>query len=141
MKTFTEELESYNDALRYAEEEDRQRANGAWVSAAKWKPWKNQSILLIKARVNEEFAAIEDFLNGKIKEPKTVRMIGNLRYDEECYYFANPFMYEGDIVALDDDLGELSETDLAWIKNTRESINKYHAIVYQEGGFEESEAA
>ena len=65
--TYTQELESNNNALRYAEEEERQRANGTWTSSARWKPWKSQSILLIKARANEEFAAIEDFLNGKIK--------------------------------------------------------------------------
>ena len=35
-------------------------------------------------------------------------------------------MFEDDVTALNDDLGELSETKLAWIKNSRELIKKYH---------------
>ena len=132
MTTFTEQLERYNEALRQCENEERQRAAGTWTSAARSKANKREMLSLIKTAMVKEFTAAQDYLSGKIPEPKTERIIGGKVYKEELYYFAYPQMFEDDIKTLDDNFGELSDIDFAWIKNTRALIKKYYAILYME---------
>ena len=122
--------DDYNRAARATEEEELAKARGTWASAAKWTQSKTSALSTIKDDVNKEFNAIQDFLSGKISEPKTE--YGN------CWYFEEPETFEKEIAALGDETqihGDLSETDIAWIENTRLLISKYHGIVYlkQEG--------
>jgi hypothetical protein len=46
----------------------------------------------------------------------------------EPYYISNPNFFEEDISWAMQFDGELSPADRAWIKNTRELIEKYHAV-------------
>ena len=119
--------DNYNRAARATEEEELAKARGTWVSAAKWTQSKTSALSVIKDDVSKEFNAIQDFLSGKTSEPKTA--YGN------CWYFEELETFEKEIAALDDETqihGDLSETDIAWIENTRLLISKYHGIVYQE---------
>jgi len=119
--------DNYNRAARATEEEELAKARGTWVSAAKQTQSKTSALSTIKDDVNKEFNAIQDFLSGKTSEPKTA--YGN------CWYFEELETFEKEIAALDDETqihGDLSETDIAWIENTRLLISKYHGIVYQE---------
>ena len=118
--TYTERLEAYNQALRTAEEEERQRANGAWTSAAKRKAPIGWIFEDIKERAEREIAAASAFIDGLAEEPKTL-------------YIQFPEAFDGDVSSLDDCYGELPEAVLAWIENAREIIRKYHELVYGAG--------
>jgi len=131
-KTFTEELEAYNEALRVADKEETLRAEGRWTSAAKAKAWKGEMLDIIQEQANKEFNAVQDYRNGKIDKPVTYRTICGNKAEEPLYYFKNPEMFERDIANLDDCLGELTAIDQAWINNTRRLIQAYHAVVIGE---------
>ena len=127
-----EDLEKYDRAIRIAEEEAEQRECGTWVSKANFTLSKKAFFPSIKEKMNEYFNVLQSYLRGEIKEPAIIHQIDERRY--ECwplYYFEFPEFFENDISTLDDCYGDLSETDLAWIKNARELIRKYHAIVYE----------
>ena len=115
----------------YASEESEWHTDHSDTTAARMKPFKAEMLSIIKTRVNREFNALQDYLSGKIKKPEIVTVINEIEYPESLLFFENPEIFEEEVSALDDDLGELSETDLAWIKNTRELIRKYHVLVYE----------
>ena len=118
---YTEEIERHNDAIRYAEEAARDEAKGI-RSMAQWTPSRQTMINWFKEDFNEEFTVIQDYLSGKIAEPKKTRGDQDLC----CIYFAYPECFEEKVAFEDDD--ELSEADLAWIKNARGLVKKYHDI-------------
>ena len=126
-----EDLEAYDRGVRVAEEEARQQADGTWQSAANIKPRKGDALMIIKDQFNEEYNALQDYLNGKIKVPEKTKGLNKAIYKEPLYYFEFPEMFEKDITAIDDALGDLSESDFAWIKNTRALIKKYRAVVFE----------
>ena len=121
---------NYDRAVREAEKEAWQRAEGTWRSAAKMKAWKRDSLSIIKKQANREFAAMQDYLAGKIDEPKTTRMMGGKLYGETLYYFESPETFDADVAALDNDLGDLPTADLVWIRNMRALIQGCHARAY-----------
>ena len=131
MKTYTEALENYNRAVRCADEEERQKVKGTWTSEANMKASKTTMLSIIKEQANKEFNALQDYLNGKIDEPKKTRIIGNVVSEDNLLYFEYPAEFEKDIAGLENDLGDLSDSDLAWIENTKNLIQKYHAVVYK----------
>jgi hypothetical protein len=55
-----------------------------------------------------------------------------IREDRREYYITGyidaPFLFDRDMAYLEKFTGELSPEDEAWIKNTREVIQKYHAL-------------
>lgn len=65
----------------------------------------------------------ENVSDGKIREDrKEIYLVG---------YISNPAFFDERIAYLDRFGGELTAADLAWIKNTRELVEKYHAL-YEE---------
>jgi hypothetical protein len=123
-----------NYALRVAEEEARQTANGTWKSEARFTLSKSSWVAYIREKADKEFAAIQDYLSGKISEPKKIYTFCNKRYENSLLYFEYPEDFEEDIADLYDEKrthGDLCEEDMAWIENTRLLIAKYHGIVYK----------
>jgi hypothetical protein len=139
-RTFTEQLEAYNEAIRVANEEERLMAEGKWQSAAKAKAWKRDMLDLIKRQANEEFDAIQDYQNGKIDQPVTCMMKRGKQIAEPLFYFENPEIFESEIANLDNCLGELTYADQAWINNTRKLIKMHRAVVAGESEKEQKEA-
>jgi hypothetical protein len=129
-RTFTEQLEAYNEALRVAEKEEILKGKGRWTSAAKAKAWKREMLDVIKEQANKEFNALQDYQKGKTAEPRIYgTTVNGLRVSESLFYFEFPEIFESDISNLDDCLGELTHIDKAWINNTRKLIQQYHAVI------------
>jgi hypothetical protein len=65
---------------------------------------------------------------------------GKLREDRKEFYIAGyigfPALFEKDMAWLEKFSGKLSPADEAWVKNTRETIAKYHALYQKEIGGE-----
>jgi len=130
--SFTEKLEAYNEAIRYAEKEARQRANGTWRSAACQSQSKVSALSVIKERFGKEFAAVQDFLSGKIESPEIHTTVKGVLYTEACLYFECPDCFEKEVASLESEChGDLSESDMAWIENTQRLISKYSASIEQ----------
>jgi len=81
------------------------------VSYRTCRPTKSEMLSIIQEQVTKEY---------------------NTVCDEEFFYFEFPEMFEKDVSALGDYSGDLASAELAWIINTREAIQNYHAITYQE---------
>jgi len=129
-----EDQTKYDEAVRYAQEEARQKAEGKWTSAALKKQEKSEALSVYKEWFDEEYRAIQDYLNGKIKEPKITEKRGKYLYSDPLLYFECPEIFEKHIAGLSDDkclFGDLSDIELAWIESARQLIKKYHAIVYE----------
>jgi hypothetical protein len=92
-------------------------------------PNKQEILDLIKEQMASEFSAMQDYLSGRINRPAIK--------GDPLLFFEFPDCFESRIAILDGFPGELTEIDMAWIKNSRGLIQKYHEAVYMQGNIKE----
>jgi hypothetical protein len=118
---FNDSISEYNTALRIAEEDVGNLA-GMKVS-------KSFSLSIIMETFGREYSEFTNFLAGKLD------MSNKAFYewsDRKLFYIEFPESFEKAIANLENDSGDLTSTELAWISNTRKLIQKYHAIAYKQ---------
>ena len=83
-----------------------------------FEPPRRERFSFLQERFEGEFSQFIDFLKGKLEIPWRLN------------YIEHPEDFDYDLTMLDKCWGDcLTFADLAWIKNTRELIKKYHVVL------------
>jgi len=133
MTEYTEKLESYNRALR-----EVGRRPTAYEILAMIPPGVHTLFVWLQEDIAKELNAIEDYLSGKqdyleYDEPKkNIRIEKGVIYSSSLRYFQFPESFNEEIKSLvEGNEEEFSDIELAWVKDTKELISKYHAMFYK----------
>jgi hypothetical protein len=97
---------------------ERKRSHGELEADFYRTTQKAEMLDTFRREWNEEYR--NNIRDEKIREDRREKYITG--------YIGSPFLFDRDMAYLGKFAGELSPEDEAWIKNTREVIQKYHAL-------------
>jgi hypothetical protein len=118
-----------NEAYRNREEIERLQAEGKYLSLNRMPLSTDEHLEIIKKEVDENLAAVKDFLDGKTDRPLIVKTFDGRRWTETPRYLDYPESFERDVAGLSDCIGDLETADLAWISETKKIIEEYHDLI------------